>query len=199
MRDSIHHPLLRELYDLWETLRAGRPLPRRADFDPFRLPRLLPFLIVNAVERSPGGKVRFRIRLEGEGVVQARGKTAKGRYLDEPGVIVLGSGVVGVTSAWYLARAGHEVTVLDRQQAAGMETSFANAGHGTRKGRSGPTRSARACCTASRCRSPATIPSAWISSSSASSTISARRPAGADARFPRARLLDPVRQTETAR
>ena len=43
-------------------------------------------------------------------------------------VIVLGSGVVGVTSAWYLARAGHEVTVLDRQKAAGMETSFANAG-----------------------------------------------------------------------
>ena len=43
-------------------------------------------------------------------------------------VIVLGSGVVGVTSAWYLAQAGHEVTVLDRQPAAGMETSFANAG-----------------------------------------------------------------------
>lgn len=43
-------------------------------------------------------------------------------------VLVLGSGVVGVTSAWYLARAGHEVTVLDRQPAPGMETSFANAG-----------------------------------------------------------------------
>jgi D-amino-acid dehydrogenase len=43
-------------------------------------------------------------------------------------VIVLGSGVVGVTSAWYLSRAGHRVTVLDRQPAAGMETSFANAG-----------------------------------------------------------------------
>ncbi|MDO9708594.1 D-amino acid dehydrogenase [Paracraurococcus lichenis] len=43
-------------------------------------------------------------------------------------VVVLGSGVVGVTSAWYLAKAGHEVTVLDRQPAAGMETSFANAG-----------------------------------------------------------------------
>jgi len=41
---------------------------------------------------------------------------------------VLGSGVVGVTSAWYLAKAGHQVTVLDRQPAAGMETSFANAG-----------------------------------------------------------------------
>ncbi len=43
-------------------------------------------------------------------------------------VLVLGSGVVGVASAWYLARAGHQVTVLDRQPAAGMETSFANAG-----------------------------------------------------------------------
>jgi D-amino-acid dehydrogenase len=43
-------------------------------------------------------------------------------------VLVLGSGVVGVTSAYYLARQGHEVTVVDRQLAAGMETSFANAG-----------------------------------------------------------------------
>ncbi len=43
-------------------------------------------------------------------------------------VIVLGSGVVGVTSAWYLANAGHEVTVIDRQSAAAMETSFGNAG-----------------------------------------------------------------------
>lgn len=43
-------------------------------------------------------------------------------------ILVLGSGVVGTTSAWYLAKTGHEVTVLDRQPAAGMETSFANAG-----------------------------------------------------------------------
>jgi D-amino-acid dehydrogenase len=43
-------------------------------------------------------------------------------------ILVLGSGVVGVTSAWYLAKAGHEVTVVDRQPAPGMETSFANAG-----------------------------------------------------------------------
>jgi len=43
-------------------------------------------------------------------------------------VIVLGSGVVGVTSAWFLARAGHEVVVLDRQPEPGFETSFANAG-----------------------------------------------------------------------
>ena len=43
-------------------------------------------------------------------------------------VLVLGAGVVGVASAWYLAKAGHEVTVLDRQPAAGLETSFANGG-----------------------------------------------------------------------
>ncbi len=43
-------------------------------------------------------------------------------------VLVLGSGVVGVTSAYYLARAGHEVTVIDRQPKPALETSFANAG-----------------------------------------------------------------------
>jgi D-amino-acid dehydrogenase len=43
-------------------------------------------------------------------------------------VLVLGAGVVGVASAWYLAEAGHEVTVLERQPQAGMETSFANGG-----------------------------------------------------------------------
>lgn len=43
-------------------------------------------------------------------------------------VLVLGAGVIGVTSAWYLAKAGHEVTVLDRHAEAGDETSFANGG-----------------------------------------------------------------------
>ncbi|MBK0398455.1 D-amino acid dehydrogenase [Limibaculum sp. M0105] len=43
-------------------------------------------------------------------------------------VIVLGAGVIGVTTAWYLARGGAEVLVLDRQPGPGMETSFANAG-----------------------------------------------------------------------
>lgn len=43
-------------------------------------------------------------------------------------VVVLGSGVIGVTSAYFLARAGHEVEVLERQNAPAMETSFANAG-----------------------------------------------------------------------
>lgn len=43
-------------------------------------------------------------------------------------VVVLGAGVIGVTSAWYLAQDGHEVTVIDRQQGPALETSFANAG-----------------------------------------------------------------------
>ncbi|WP_312143045.1 D-amino acid dehydrogenase [Atlantibacter hermannii] len=43
-------------------------------------------------------------------------------------VVVLGSGVVGVTSAWYLRQQGHEVTVIDREPDAALETSAANAG-----------------------------------------------------------------------
>ncbi|WP_429811890.1 D-amino acid dehydrogenase [Ensifer sp. B1-9] len=43
-------------------------------------------------------------------------------------VIVLGSGIIGVTSAYQLAKAGHEVTVIDRQPGPALETSFANAG-----------------------------------------------------------------------
>ncbi|MCB1792645.1 MAG: D-amino acid dehydrogenase [Gammaproteobacteria bacterium] len=42
--------------------------------------------------------------------------------------IVIGSGVIGTTTAYYLARSGHRVTVVDRQSGAGLETSFANAG-----------------------------------------------------------------------
>ena len=43
-------------------------------------------------------------------------------------VLILGSGVIGVTSAYYLAQQGFDVTVIDRQPAVGLETSFANAG-----------------------------------------------------------------------
>ncbi len=43
-------------------------------------------------------------------------------------VLVLGSGVIGTASAYYLARAGFEVVVVDRQDGPALETSFANAG-----------------------------------------------------------------------
>lgn len=43
-------------------------------------------------------------------------------------IVVLGAGVIGVTSAYYLSKAGHEVTVVDRQPGPALETSYANAG-----------------------------------------------------------------------
>jgi len=43
-------------------------------------------------------------------------------------VLVLGAGVIGTAAAWFLRAAGHEVIVLERQPAAGLETSFANGG-----------------------------------------------------------------------
>lgn len=43
-------------------------------------------------------------------------------------VIVLGAGILGTASAWFLQKAGHEVTVIDRQPGPALETSFANGG-----------------------------------------------------------------------
>jgi D-amino-acid dehydrogenase len=43
-------------------------------------------------------------------------------------ILVLGAGVVGITTAWYLQKQGHQVTVVDRQNQAGLETSYANGG-----------------------------------------------------------------------
>jgi D-amino-acid dehydrogenase len=43
-------------------------------------------------------------------------------------ILVLGSGVIGVTTAYYLARAGHQVTVIDRAAGPAQDTSFANSG-----------------------------------------------------------------------
>jgi D-amino-acid dehydrogenase len=43
-------------------------------------------------------------------------------------VLVLGAGIIGTATAWYACRQGHEVTVVDRREGAGLETSFANGG-----------------------------------------------------------------------
>ena len=43
-------------------------------------------------------------------------------------IVVLGAGIIGTTSAYFLAKQGHEVTVIDRQDSVSMETSHANAG-----------------------------------------------------------------------
>ena len=41
--------------------------------------------------------------------------------------IVLGAGIIGISTAWHLLERGHEVIVIDRQPDAALETSFANA------------------------------------------------------------------------
>jgi D-amino-acid dehydrogenase len=43
-------------------------------------------------------------------------------------IVILGSGVIGTTAAYYLAKSGHQVTVIDRQEGPALETSYANAG-----------------------------------------------------------------------
>lgn len=43
-------------------------------------------------------------------------------------VLVLGAGVLGTATAWYLVEKGHDVAVVDRREGAGLETSFANGG-----------------------------------------------------------------------
>ena len=46
-------------------------------------------------------------------------------------IVVLGSGVIGVTSAWYLAKAGHEVTVIDAERSLNASrTALTAAGRG---------------------------------------------------------------------
>ncbi len=50
------------------------------------------------------------------------------RGQDHMKILILGSGVIGTTTAHYLAEAGHEVEVVDRQKGPALETSFANAG-----------------------------------------------------------------------
>src|SRR5512139_655223 len=57
-----------------------------------------------------------------------RARSASQREGFEMRVIVLGSGVIGTSVAYYLARDGHEVTVIDRQPGPALETSYANAG-----------------------------------------------------------------------
>jgi hypothetical protein len=70
----------RDLYSLWLGKREANSMPRRADFDPREMPRLLPHITLFDVEHDP---LRFRIRLVGTAVVEATGGDNTGRYLDE--------------------------------------------------------------------------------------------------------------------
>ncbi len=77
---------------------------------------------------SPIGKTR-RPHLDWIGATPSLNSSSNRFGVDEPmRVIVLGVGVIGVCTAYYLAKHGVEVAVLNRQASPGLETSFANAG-----------------------------------------------------------------------
>jgi hypothetical protein len=67
-------PILRALYEHWDTLRGDRAMPQRADIDPTAIPKLLPYIMMYTV--MPGGG--YTIRLVGEEVVRFVGRNATG-------------------------------------------------------------------------------------------------------------------------
>ncbi len=69
---------IRAAYDYWIAKRGARPLPSRRDLDPVDIPKLLPHVMLVAVE--PDG--RYRYRLIGTANVAEHGLDATGRYLD---------------------------------------------------------------------------------------------------------------------
>jgi D-amino-acid dehydrogenase len=62
------------------------------------------------------------------GVSGAHGRPLPAKRIDLMHVIVLGAGVIGTTTAWFLLERGHQVTVIDREPRPASGTSFANAG-----------------------------------------------------------------------
>lgn len=71
---------LREIKDYWDAKRGVRPMPRRADIDPFELRHHLPFLWL--VDVLPGGE-DFRFRLIGTAIAEQLGRDSTGKTLRE--------------------------------------------------------------------------------------------------------------------
>src|SRR5262249_45166210 len=79
-QNQIGDPLLRQLYDYWQSKRGGRAMPRRADINPAEIPKLLPHMMITEI--LEGGQ-RYRYRLSGTAVSEAFGRELTGRYVDE--------------------------------------------------------------------------------------------------------------------
>ena len=77
---EIDHPKLRQLYDYWDSKRAGRAMPARPDIDPLEIRPLLTNLALIDVEQEPR---RYRYRLVGTELVGILGQELTGKYLDE--------------------------------------------------------------------------------------------------------------------
>lgn len=72
--DAPRDPHLRALHEYWDTARAGRLMPSRADIDPVKMPKLLPYILMYNV--VPGGG--YTIRLVGQEVERFVGRNATG-------------------------------------------------------------------------------------------------------------------------
>ncbi len=78
--DGISLPIIRDFAELWHSLRGGRPVPSRRDFEPTEAKIFLPHLFLLDVVRP---EMRFRGRLVGTMIVQSIGFDYTGKYLDE--------------------------------------------------------------------------------------------------------------------
>lgn len=75
---------VREIYRYWNEIRAGRPMPRRADFDPVDIPGHLPgILLIDVVGLREGGGGAYRYRVVGEWEVASRRHNPTGCLVHE--------------------------------------------------------------------------------------------------------------------
>lgn len=79
-RLKVEQPALRRLGSYWQSLRRGRPMPERADIEPWAIPDLLPDLWIWSVQRQPRA---FHLRLAGDRISRLVGEWKRGSELAE--------------------------------------------------------------------------------------------------------------------
>jgi len=83
LSETLPHPDLQFLYELWSAKRNGKAMPSRSDLDPLEIPgRLWPHIMVVAVVRA-GEHLRFQYRRVGGEFAAAFGRDPTGRFFDE--------------------------------------------------------------------------------------------------------------------
>lgn len=78
---AIKHPKLQQLFDYWESKRAGRKMPSRADIDPLGMSFIIGNLIL--IDVIAGTPLGFRIRLHGTNLTERVGYELTGKMLDD--------------------------------------------------------------------------------------------------------------------
>jgi hypothetical protein len=78
--DTDLHPKVRRIHEYWLSKRAGRPMPSRADIDPFELRDCLGNLCIVELTDSPR---RYRYRLDGSNLALSTGFDMTGKYLEQ--------------------------------------------------------------------------------------------------------------------